>query len=321
MSLPQNIPLRGIVPPLVTPLTPSEELDRPALERLIEKVLGAGVHGLFVLGTTGEGPSLSYEVRLAMVEAACQITAGRVPVLVGVTDTSLAESINLSRRVADAGADAVVFAPPCYFPIDQADLVTAVRRLAAESPLPVMLYNMPALTKIAIKPETLRALLDEPTLLGLKDSSGDLAYFRQARGVINERPDWTLLAGPEHLLAETISIGGDGGVCGGANVFPELFVQLFDAATGGVTDEVQRLQKQVERLGELYRLGSNPAVAVIQGVKAALAELGVCDARLVSPVAALDATNTEAVARIVRGVIDLQKAPVATSVSGSSFSS
>lgn len=295
-------PLRGIVPPLVTPLTPEEELDRDALGRLVENVLAGGVSGLFVLGTTGEGPSLSYRVRGAMIEASCELAAGRAPVLVGVTDTSLAEAIDMSNVAAEAGADAVVFAPPCYFPIDQADLASAVRRLAAESQLPVMLYNMPALTKTIIEPETVRQLLDEPMLVGLKDSSGDLDYFRELRGVMRERSDWSLMAGPEHLLAETVAIGGDGGVCGGANVFPQLFVRLFEACTAGDDDESKRLAARVERLGDLYRLGSNPALSVIQGIKAALAERGVCAATLCSPFSPLCNGEIDAVRQILRDV-------------------
>lgn len=295
-------PLRGIVPPLVTPLTPNEQLDRDALERLIENVIAGGVHGLFVLGTTGEGPSLSYSVRGAMIEASCQIAAGRAPVLVGVTDTSLAEAIDMSLVAAEAGADAVVFAPPCYFPIDQADLASAVRRLAAESPLPVMLYNMPALTKTIIEPETVRQLIDEPTVIGLKDSSGDLAYFRQMREVMRQRSDWSLMAGPEHLLAETVAIGGDGGVCGGANVFPRLFVRLFEACVSGDAAASQALCSRVDRLGDLYRLGANPALSVIQGIKAALAERGVCAATLCSPFSPLCNGEVEMVRNILRDV-------------------
>lgn len=295
-------PLRGIIPPLVTPLAEDEELDRAALERLVEHVVGAGARGLFVLGTTGEGPSLSYRLRGEVVKAACQFSAGRAPVLVGVTDTSLAEAIDMAHVAAAAGADAVVFAPPCYFPIDQADLLKAVRRLARESSLPVMLYNMPALTKTFFAPETVQILLEEQKLIGLKDSSGDLTYFRKLREVLNRRPEWSLLAGPEHLLAETVAIGGDGGVCGGANVFPELFVRLFDAAAEDSAAEVLRLQKYVARLGDLYRLGANPALAVIQGIKAALASRGDCSATLCPPFSPLGDEHMEGVAAILRDV-------------------
>ncbi|MBM4018661.1 MAG: dihydrodipicolinate synthase family protein [Planctomycetes bacterium] len=130
-------PLRGIVPPLVTPLTGRDTLDEAGLERLIEHVLAGGVHGLFILGTTGEAPSLSHRLREQMVRCTCRAVAGRRPVLVGITDTAFIESVNLARTAADAGADAVVLAPPYCFPAGQAELAEYIDHIAAEMPLPV----------------------------------------------------------------------------------------------------------------------------------------------------------------------------------------
>src|SRR5262245_26840129 len=117
MPLPK--PLSGIIPPLATPLRDVDQLDHAGLERLIEYVLAGGVHGLFILGTTGEGPSLSYRLRCELIELACEQVNHRVPILVGITDTSAVESINLAERAADAGADAVVLAAPYYFAPNQ----------------------------------------------------------------------------------------------------------------------------------------------------------------------------------------------------------
>src|SRR2546427_7422671 len=105
-------PLKGIVPPLVTPLRDRDELDVPGLERLIEHILSGGVSGLFILGTTGEGPSLSYRLRRELIERVCKQVNHRVPVLVGITDTAFVESVNVGRCAADFGADALVVAPP-----------------------------------------------------------------------------------------------------------------------------------------------------------------------------------------------------------------
>src|SRR5580692_9044910 len=99
---------RGIIPPIVTPLRARDELDVAGLERLIEHILGGGVHGLFVLGTTGEAPSLSYRLRRELIERTCRQVAGRVPVLVGITDTAIVEAISLSHFAAESGAQALV---------------------------------------------------------------------------------------------------------------------------------------------------------------------------------------------------------------------
>src|SRR5213596_1084394 len=116
-SLPS--PLRGIIPPMITPLLDRDTLDAAGLEKLIEHILGGGVSGLFILGTSGEGPSLSYRLRHELIRRVCQQVAARVPVLVGVTDTAFVESLNLAEHAAGAGAAAVVLAPTPYYPVDQ----------------------------------------------------------------------------------------------------------------------------------------------------------------------------------------------------------
>ncbi len=108
------LPLRGIIPPMVTPLLDRDTLDVPGLERLIEHILRGGVHGLFVLGTTGEAPSLSHRLRRELVERTCRQVNDRVPVLVGITDTAFVESVQMACIAAEAGASAVVLAPPYY---------------------------------------------------------------------------------------------------------------------------------------------------------------------------------------------------------------
>src|SRR5215831_1347770 len=114
-----KLPLTGIIPPMVTPLLGRDELDAPGLERLIEHIVAGAVNGLFILGTTGEGPSLSYRLRRELIDRVCRQVKHRVPVLVGITDTAFVESVNVARHAAETGADAVVVAPPYYMPEGQ----------------------------------------------------------------------------------------------------------------------------------------------------------------------------------------------------------
>jgi 2-dehydro-3-deoxy-D-pentonate aldolase len=302
-------PLRGIVPPLATPLSGRDELDLTGLDRLIEHVLAGGVHGLFILGTTGEGPALSYRLRTEMIQRTCEQVAGRVPVLLGITDTSLVESLQLAEVAADAEADAVVMAPPYYLPFGQSQLVNYTRELVAELPLPLFLYNMPALCKTWFARETLAELLPEPRILGLKDSSGDFAYLRDAVELAKSRPDFTILIGPEALLAEALTFGVHGGVCGGGNVFPEFFVNLCTAYAQDDAMGVAAWQERIERLQGLYRISPHPS-AVIQGVKAGLACRGICGDRLAAPVRALVGEDRERADQIIA---DLEAAVSRTS--------
>lgn len=300
-ELPQ--PLRGVVPPLLSPLTARDRLDHAGLERLIEHVLAGGVHGLFLLGTTGEGPSLGYRLRCELIERACEQVDGRVPVLVGVTDTSYVESLALAEHAADSGATAVVLSAPFYFPAGQSELTRYVEALVDELPLPTLLYNMPSHTKLAFEPETVRRLIEIPAIHGMKDSSGDLDYFREISALKAEvRPDWTLLIGPEELLAESIRLGGHGGVNGGANLHPRLYVDLYKAAATGDDAEAQRLQAEVRRIAEtIYRIDRGGA-AVIKGLKCAMASLGICDDFMAEPFHRLVGESREQIERHLRSL-------------------
>ena len=268
---------------MVTPLRGRDELDVAGLERLIEHILGGGVAGLFILGSTGEGPSLGYNLRRELVERTCRQARGRVPVLVGITDTAFVESVNLARHAANAGADALVVAPPYYFPEGQPELQEYLDHLVAELPLPLYLYNAPMNTKVQYEMGVLRQAMDQPRIIGLKDSSGNMSYFRQAVGLLTHRPDWSLFIGPEELLADAVLAGGHGGVPGGANLFPELYVQLFDATRAGDAARSRQLHAQVMRISEsLYQIGRHPS-AMIKGLKCALACLGICDDFIAEP--------------------------------------
>lgn len=268
---------------MVTPLRGRDELDLAGLERVIEHILDGGVGGLFVLGTTGEGPSLSYRLRRELVERACRQVRGRVPVLVGITDTAFVESVDLARHAASAGADALVIAPPYYFAEGQPELGEYLDHLVAELPLPLFLYNAPRNTKVQYEAGTLRRAMDMPKIIGLKDSSGSLDYFHHAVSLLKHRPDWSLLIGPEELLQDGVLAGGHGGVPGGANLFPRLYVELCEAARTGNLPRSRQLHAQVMHISRsLYQIGRHPS-AVIKGIKCSLACLGICSDFMAEP--------------------------------------
>lgn len=278
-----KLPLTGIIPPMITPLRGRDDLDIAGLERLIEHILGGGVHGLFILGTTGEGPSLSYHLRRELIDRVCKQVKHRVPVLVGITDTSFAESVSLARSAATSGADALVAAPPYYLPEAQPELQEYLDHLISELPLPLFLYNMPALTKVYFELETVRRAMDEPRIIGIKDSSGDFKYFKSLVQIIGQRPDWSLLNGPEEKLLNSLQVGGHGGVSGGANLFPKLYVKLVEAHCAGNATRAKELQKQIQRISDsFYRIGKYSS-SIIKGIKCVLSCLGICDDFMAEP--------------------------------------
>jgi len=286
-------PLRGIVPPMLTPITDRDTLDVPGLGRLVEHILEGGPSGLFILGTTGEGPSLGYRMRHELIDRVAELVAGRVPLLVGITDTAFVESVEVADYAADAGAQAVVLAPPPYFPTGQRDLARYVERIAAELPLPVFLYNMPSHTKLTFEPETVARLMELSNVVGLKDSSANMVYFHRLRELAADRPDFSLLVGPEELLAEALLLGAHGGVSGGANLAPQLYVDLYLATIDRDLDRVAELHARVMRIsGSIYTVDRHGS-GVIKGLKCALSTLGICSDRMAEPLARLAPAERE----------------------------
>lgn len=274
---------RGIIPPIITPLKEQNKLDTKGLDHLIEHILSGGVHGLFILGTTGEGPGLSYDLRYEVTQRVCSQVDGRVPVLVGITDTSFTESIRLSKKAADVGADAVVAAPPYYFSMNQAELNGYYESLADESPLPLFLYNMPSHTKVYFESETVKTLADHSNIIGFKDSSGDLLYFQNVVRLLQDYPEFSLLVGPEEMLMQTMLSGGHGGVNGGANMFPKLYVAMYEAVLEKDFERISLLQEKILQISSsLYSVGDSPA-KYLQGVKCALSLMGICSDTLALP--------------------------------------
>jgi len=293
-------PLSGIVVPMVTPLLDPNRLDSAALERITEFLVVSGVHGLFVLGSTGEGPSLSPEIRRAVIQQVCDQVAGRRPVLVGISDTCLAESLRWAEISAEAGASAVVLAPPYYLSASQLELRHHVERLADHLPLPLFLYNAPSFTRHSFAPETVRALADLPIVAGLKDSSGDRIYFHQVRYLLGERAEFSMLVGPEELLADLLLWGGHGGVSGGAHLWPQLYTGLCEAAADRDLERVQRLHELIMFVNvRIYGVSKVPS-SVFKAIKCCLSLRGICKDVMAPPLEPLGPEERSALATLLK---------------------
>ncbi len=293
--------LRGIVPPLITPLLSRDELDVKGLGRLLDHVIDGGVSGVFILGTTGEAPSLSYRLRRQMIAETTRHVAGRIPVLVGVTDTAFVETVELAKHAADCGADAAVLTTPYYFPAGQTELTSYVQNIQPLIALPLMLYNMPQLTKVWFEIETLQTLSKIDGIVGVKDSSGDMDYFARLCELKSSRPDWSILLGPEALLSEAHNLGGDGGVCGGANAAPRLFVDCFEALQDDDAEKLELTRQKILRFQDIYDIGKY-ASRHIKATKAAVSLLGICGDLPADPFHAFREPERKRVAEILQSI-------------------
>jgi 4-hydroxy-tetrahydrodipicolinate synthase len=301
-------PLRGIITAMVTPLKQDLTLDQKGLERLIEHLIGGGVHGIFILGTTGEAPNLPYSVREDLIEQTCRLVGSRVPVIVGITDTSYKDALRLAAKSHQCGASAVVAAPPYYFQVDQADLLHYFKSLASESPLPLYLYNAPLNVPLWIEIDTAIELATEPNIVGLKDSGMNMGYFHAVREGVRALPQFSLLVGPDELLAEAVLMGAHGGMAGGSNVWPRLFVALYEAAAAHDVSRTVALQRLALQFDNAVYRSARHSANPLRGLKCALSILGICSTDVALPLRPYSREEREQVEKYLQGV-DVLSAP------------
>ena len=274
--------LHGVIPPVVTPLNEDYSLDTVGLETLIEHLIAGGVHGLFILGTTGEGPHLSHALRKEVISETVRINNSRLPVLVGVTDTSIEELLDMSDYAKEAGVNAVVLAAPFYAPLHQSELEEWMKVVIPKIELPVILYDIPSHINVKLSVEVVTELSSIDNVIGIKDSSGDMAYFHMLLASI-DRPGFRFFTGPEMLLAESVLMGGHGGVSGGANLYPKLFSRVYSGAVDRNFDILERGQLAQRALHtELYGLNGYGS-GFMCGLHAAMAVKGICKNVLMPP--------------------------------------
>jgi 4-hydroxy-tetrahydrodipicolinate synthase len=224
--------LHGIIPPICTPLTPDGAVDVASARSLVEFQLAAGVHGLFVLGSTGELAVLTAEQRRQMLEAAAAAAGGRAPILAGIFDTSTRRCIENGLMARAAGADALVLAPPYYYRVGQRELLDHFRAVRAAVELPILAYDVPGAVNVKLDAATVVALAEEGTICGLKDSSGVFEGFREVL-MRTRRLPFRAFTGSELIVDSCLHMGAHGSVPGLGNVFPAEYVQLYDLARRG----------------------------------------------------------------------------------------
>lgn len=262
--------IKGIIVPILTPMREDESVCHEELVRQVERMIGAGVHGIFVCGTNGEGYILSEEEKCRVLETTVRAVNGRVPVYAGTGCVGTAETIRLSRQAQALGADVLSVITPGFAAASQQELQRHFEQVAAAVDLPILLYNIPARTGNALAPDTVAALSRVDNIVGVKDSSGSfdniLQYIEKTRG--GAKP-FTVLSGNDSLILWTLLAGGRGGVAGCANVFPRTMVGIYEAFLAGDLAEARRLQDSIRPFRDCFRYGNPNTI-----VKTAVRELG-----------------------------------------------
>ena len=298
-----NVPFSGVVPPVVTPDTPDHQLDVVSFERSINRLIEAGVDGLFFLGSSGEVVFATDERRDQIVREAVRIVDHRVPVLVGIIDTETERVLEHGRRALALGADALVATAPFYALGGPADIEEHFRILHQELGAPLFAYDIPVCVHTKLPWKMLARLGAEGVLAGVKDSSGDDVSFRYLvqENEKNGHP-LTLLTGHEIVVDGALLSGADGSVPGLANVEPEGYVRMWKAAQEGNWAEVKREQDRLNEISHIFDVtsGVQGYGAGVGAFKCALNLMGIFDSdQMPRPVKPLDGQNREAIKQVL----------------------
>ena len=298
-----NVPFSGVVPPVVTPDTPDHQLNVVSFERSINRLIEAGVDGLFFLGSSGEVVFATDERRDQIVREAVRIVDHRVPVLVGIIDTETERVLEHGRRALALGADALVATAPFYALGGPVDIEEHFRILHQELDAPLFAYDIPVCVHTKLPWKMLARLGAEGVLAGVKDSSGDDVSFRYLvqENEKNGHP-LTLLTGHEIVVDGALLSGADGSVPGLANVEPEGYVRMWKAAQEGNWAEVKREQDRLNEISHIFDVtsGVQGYGAGVGAFKCALNLMGIFDSdQMPRPVKPLDGQNREAIKQVL----------------------
>ncbi len=275
-----SIRFEGIFAPTITPLDEKERVDELGFVNQLNRLIDNGIHGIYLLGTSGEFTTLTNTERERAMDIALKAISGRVPIICGVMDTSTQRVIENIKIAEQFGVDAVAATPGYYYSsTDDADLIQFYQSVAGSTELPVFIYNIPSTVKTSIKPQVVVDLAEDcDNIVGIKDSSGDWTNCLSLLTLLGDRTDFSIMLGSHTAIGAAILFGADGGVISISNVAPKESVALYNAAKARDIDEVHRLQKILLRLSKMYTYGQG-----VSGMKACLEILGVCSAHTTSP--------------------------------------
>ncbi|WP_312712722.1 4-hydroxy-tetrahydrodipicolinate synthase [Proteiniclasticum ruminis] len=264
----KHVDLKGIIPPILTPMNEDETINLQELRNQIERMIEGGVHGIFPFGTNGEGYILNEEEKIEVLKATIEQVNGRVPVYAGTGCISTRDTIRMSKKAEELGADVLSIITPSFALASQKELYDHYVEVAKNVDLPIVLYNIPARTGNKLLPETVAKLAkDVPNIMGAKDSSGDwdnlLAYINLTKDLDK---DFRVLSGNDSLILPCLEAGGAGGIAGYANVYPHVLASIYDYFKEGKLEEAKVSQDSIASFRAVFKYG-NPNTVVKKAVK------------------------------------------------------
>ena len=291
---------RGVVVPMVTPVTKEGALDTDAVVRIIEFFAQSGVSPL-LMGTTGEGNSVSQADGLLFVETAVKAARQRITIYAGLTGNCFSEQLRQAEAYTKAGADVIVATLPTYYALTPEQMENYYRRLADAITGPLMLYNILATTHMSIPVDVIRRLADHPNIVGLKDSERDLERMAQCIEIAKDRDDFCYFCGWAAQSAHSLELGGDGIVPSTGNFVPEMFQQLYEAAIAGDMATANRLQDETNEIAKIYQKDRTLGQS-LTALKVMMQTKGLCEPWMLMPLTRLSAEEEKVIAAKAKGL-------------------
>lgn len=288
---------RGIIPAVITPLTAEGKFNEKAMRKLINYLLDGGVHGLFVVGTTGEFYGLTPEEKRDIFQVTMDETKGRVPVYAGTNGITTRESVMLTQLAEECKVDAVSVLTPMFVTPSQDQLITHYKTIAASTSLPVLLYNNPPKTGVNLAAATVAKLAEVQNIVSIKDSSGDLTLTAEYIRLTQDRDDFSVLMGRDTLIYGALCYGAVGSIASCANVAPRLCADIYDKYMAGDLAGSLKAQFTLAPLRIAFTIGTFPAV-----IKESLVLLGIEAGPCMEPAGPMTSDEREKLRQVLTGM-------------------
>ena len=292
-----NSKYRGVVVPMVTPVTQDGRLDVEAVKRIITFF---GEHNVspLLMGTTGEGNSVSQADGQLLVETAVAARSGQMLIYAGLTGNCFTEQVRQAEVYTALGADVIVATLPTYYALTEAQMYDYYKTLADCITGPLMLYNILATTHMSIPVDIIRRLADHPNVVGLKDSERDMERMAQCIEIAKGRDDFAYFCGWAAQSAHSLELGGNGIVPSTGNYVPGMFSQLFEAAVHGDIEEANRLQEETDKIAKIYQKDRTLGQS-LTALKVMMSTKGLCEPWMLMPLTRLSAEEEQLIIKSV----------------------
>lgn len=293
-----NEKYHGVVVPMVTPITKDGNIDVKAVERIINNFAENNVSAL-IMGTTGEGNSVSIKQGAEMIQAAAKAAAGRIVIYAGLCGTCISDQTEAAKAFVEAGADVIAATLPSYYALTPEQMYTYYKNLADSVTVPLMLYNITITTHMSIPLDVIEKLSHHPNIVGLKDSENDIERMDKALEMFADRDDFAYFCGCAANSAHALKHGADGIVPSVGNFMPKAYNDLFEAGINGDEATAEKLQQETIEVGKINTAGLTLGQS-LAGLKVIMKEYGLCETYMLPPLTELDDATVERIKKEIK---------------------